>query len=81
MSERVFHFAVKPEGCDEQVFSSSSSIYEEAALQAFVMLSLPIPSKLEIWVPEFLPNYGPYTYELSRKFGVLCVDCVGADHD
>lgn len=70
VSEGSFHVSIN--GGSEQLISTRTGLYTWAVVAALAMLEYPEKSKdqkhdhVKIWVPNLIPEYGPYYYEVSQ---------------
>lgn len=58
-------FKLRVDGAEPLDFEARHSTYSLAVMEAFGKLKLPFPCRIEIWVPELLPEYGPYHYRIA----------------
>ncbi|MBO9194380.1 hypothetical protein J5277_09705 [Rhizobium sp. 16-449-1b] len=70
-------FSVRINGGSEQTLKCFSGEYQRAAAAAVAMLAHEKnggADVVEIWVPDLLPDYGPYFFEIGTDaFGSLVV--------
>jgi hypothetical protein len=70
----TYHFTVN--GSPEKVCDLKSTIYDEAVAAIPAMLSEPekqYPLEITIWVPDLLPDYGPYDYYIEKPGGAVAI--------
>jgi hypothetical protein len=75
-------FVVRVNGGAETAVPRASGIYRLAAIAAALTMTEPVswPVEVEIWVPDLLPDYGPYRYSVGLAPGsddIYCHTMVG----
>lgn len=66
----IFHFTIN--GGPERVFHARTGVYCSAVAAIPAVFGIPeneFPIDIEIWVPELLPQYGPYVYRIEQIAG------------
>lgn len=64
MSEMT-DFMLRVNGGPMQRFEATTGVYSLAVMQAFGKLDMLYPCDVEIWIPDLLPDYGPYFYRIA----------------
>lgn len=65
MGEKRSVFHIRINGGREQRMLSKSSVYSYAVAAVPALFDTELPVSIEIWVPELLPEYGPYFYRVE----------------
>jgi hypothetical protein len=74
-------FHVRVDDGPEQTITVATSVYMVAALAVPALLAdVDTPCIVEIWVPDLLPDYGPYLYRIRNDdFGRILIENVVRD--
>lgn len=68
MSKKTkFHFRIN--GGPEQTIKIKSGVYINAVAAIPAFFDVDFPFDVEIWVPDLLPDYGPYLHRISDYGG------------
>ena len=65
MEAKLITYLLRIDDGEPVEFTTDESEYAVAVMRAFGILRLPYPCSIEIWVPDLLPNYGPYFYRID----------------
>lgn len=66
----TFHFTI--DGGPEETITVDSGVYLNAVAAIPALFNLHVEDELivRIWVPELLPDYGPYSYAIQYNGGL-----------
>lgn len=60
-------FSVQIDGGEVRAFEAMTGVYSLACIAAVAMLTDKNVADVKIWIPELLPDYGPYYYRVQPR--------------